>query len=40
MDPVVVCIECENDLNVEYAVKFKTPSVTCLATNVILYTQI
>jgi hypothetical protein len=40
MHPVVECSECENDLIVEYALKFKMPLVTFLVTDVILFTQI
>jgi hypothetical protein len=40
MHPVVECIECENDVIVEYATKFKTPSVTCLVTDVVLFIHI
>jgi len=40
MHPVLESIECENDLIVKYATKFKTPSVTCLVTDVILFIQI
>jgi hypothetical protein len=40
MHPVVECIECDNDLIVEYAMRFKMPLVSCLVTDLILFTQI